>query len=132
MKKYILITILMLSALSILTGCPDSVEEPTISCGNLSDQNIHLHYTYDANNLLPENKEHLGEVLYSKPNGRNWKMIYVNTEYDSIYISLLNGDTVNTYSWEVVREKDMILKRYRLSTKEKELKKINFTLEYKK
>ena len=48
---------------------------------------------------------------------KEWKDVLPK---DTILIYILNKDTVDTYSWDVIRNNNKILKRYNLSIKDLE------------
>lgn len=56
---------------------------------------------------------------------KDWKDVLPK---DTILIYILNKDTVDAYSWDVIRTKNKILKRYCLSLQD--LEKQNWTVTY--
>lgn len=64
--------------------------------------------------------------IYSS--GLEWSINLSNLAKDTVSIYFFHSDTLSTYSWEEVREKNKILKRYDLSLEDLEM--LNFEVAY--
>lgn len=73
---------------------------------------------YDMNKVLhPGYESHL-----------NWESFFQELPYDTLSVFIFHTDTLNKYSWNEVRERYLILKRYDMSLDD--LNQNNFTITY--
>lgn len=68
-----------------------------------------------------------GETFYGD-SGDDWQKTYNNLPENKMSVFILHPDTLNSYTWEEIRQGYKILKRYDLTLEE--LKTKNFVLTY--
>lgn len=94
----------------------------------VSDLGEHLFY---PDTLLPPKPEHiLIEPSYSwhYSSFNKWEDNFENSPDDTLSIFFFHSDTLEAYSWEVIREEYKILKRYDLSLED--LQRLDFKVTY--
>lgn len=82
---------------------------------------------------LPTSNQYVINVIktssrYIYYSGIKWEDIFENLPQDTLSVYIFHADTLNKYTWEIVRNDYMILKRYDLSLDD--LKKGDFTIKY--
>lgn len=114
----------------VFTACPSDTGRDIWFVNNSNDK-LFLYWSYNRDELFPSLKSNLHLINEKSDNINNSIQIPIYiTESDSIYISIFSVDSVYKYSIEELKGKNMILKRFRLSTSEEELRKMNFKIEY--
>ncbi|NDW19891.1 hypothetical protein D0T53_13410 [Dysgonomonas sp. 216] len=134
MKKIIYLSIISTLLLFTLTSCPVEEVNREVWLKNNSDVDIFFSLNfYDFNSTpcdsitLPPNKE--GIIINKGEKGRIGLIgLIIGSKCDSVKIFVLDADTVNTYSWKQIREKNKILKRYDLTFSR--LEKMGWTVTY--
>ena len=125
MRKYLII----ISVLLGFTACPEDGGK-ILRFHNLSDAPIYMYYGYDANTIMPDKMKNLENILSDKSQRNSSFTINLDEFKDTLYISILSADTVAKYDWEIIKERNMILKRYSISLKDNDLKKIDYKVSY--
>lgn len=115
-----------------LVGCEDENKD-YIRYENKSDMDIYIYESYMASHILPYDRANLGELVHHfYKSGRFQKYtayIYPDFEInDSLFLTVISLDTINKYSWETVRDHQMILRRDSISLSKEYLKKIDYKI----
>jgi len=111
-----------------------------ISLMNNSEHSIGCYFalggnfgTYYPDTLLPATNHYIineiksGKIHYYD-SGIKWEEIFFNLPKDTLSVFIFHTDTLTEYTWNEVRDKYMILKRYDLSLDD--LRRLNFKITY--
>ncbi len=130
MKNFTYSCILVFLSLLLMTGCPDKADDNEhILIRNKLDKNIFVCIRIEQSGgpcpdtSLPYQKS--GHIIEK---GETDMIYFAPPTCDTIRIFILDVNTLNTYSWDQIRNENNILKRYDL--KIIDLKKLNWIITY--
>jgi len=121
LKTWIYLFILVIVCV-LLTGCPVD-QGYSIRIINNSSRTIYACAEYILpDTLLPVNKPYLAEIKPNKEgelHGFHFNdNAFKRLQKERLTIFILDKEQVNTYSWEYLRENNIVLKRYEGNAKE--------------
>lgn len=118
----------------LFSSCPEKYY--AVHVQNLTDHKIRFYTAIDVVHMYPDtliNPTELGQPVHPNSTGTRgggvpWEDKFKLLPADTLSIFIFDFDTLDTYSWDVVRDEYKVLKRYDLSLQD--LKALNYTLSY--
>jgi len=138
MRRYLIFIGIAVMCLSTAGECRKAMDyDYPLYLNNQSDRRIQL-WTPNAGEVgYPDTNLHeLPRGVIVHPNkkldvaggGISWEKIYKSERRDTLSFFLFDVDTLEKYSWDIVKKNYMVLQRYDLSIYD--LQKLNYTLYY--